>query len=169
MREPLFLRFINKELGVSDLLEAFSKTTEPSTLSAIDDARLEPPDIEPFRIEMIDAVRDLITTGIGDEFKAFVNHYMSDSLEEDVQHIDSQLGENVSRTARVLDSSSPWIQGFICYNLCLYIKAFGLENLKSCRVCDKFFNHKGKYAVYCSDPCKVKGKEDGPAKKEVPQ
>jgi hypothetical protein len=158
-REPLFIRFINKEVGTSDLLHSFSKSSDPVTLDAVQQALQSPPDLESFRVELTDAVRDIITTGLGEEFKAFVNNYMADSLEEDVQSTDSQLGENISRSARVKDSSAPWIQGFLCYNLCLYVKAFGLDELKACKTCGKFFSHKGKFAVYCSDPCKARGKE----------
>jgi hypothetical protein len=155
----LFIRFVNKEVGVSDLIETFLNSPEVKTKDAAVLASQNPPDLEPFRKELTDAVRDLIRVGLAEEFSAFVNHYMEDSLEEDVERVESQLGQNISRTARVKDPSAPWIQGFICYNLCLYIKAFGLQDLKSCRVCGKIFDHKGKYAVYCSDLCKAKSKE----------
>lgn len=157
-RDPLFIRFINREVSASDLIDTFLGAPEDQTKNAAILASQNPPDLEPFRIELTDAVRDIIRVGLAEEFSAFVNHYMEESLEENVERVDSQLGQNVSRTARVKDPSAPWIQGFICYNLCLYIKAFGLESLKSCKVCGKIFDHKGKYAVYCSDPCKIKSK-----------
>jgi predicted nucleic acid-binding Zn ribbon protein len=158
-RDPLFLRFINREMNATDLLNSFSKSFDPLTQEAVQAALQNPPDLESFRTELTDAVRDLITTGLGDEFKGFVNHYMRDSLEEDIQSQDSHYGESISRSARVKDLKAPWIQGFLCYNLCLYIKTFGLEELKICKVCGKFFDHKGKKAVYCSDNCKEKGRE----------
>jgi len=76
----------------------------------------------------------------------------------DLSSFQEEFIENVSRYARVKNDKAPWIQGLICYNLCLYIKAYGLENVKSCKICGTFFNHKGKYAVYCSDSCKIQGK-----------
>ena len=156
---PLFLRFINKELSTGDLLIIFSRASDPFTAETALKAIEDPPDLENFRKELTDAVRDIAREGPGEEFKAFVNNYMAPSLEEDVSNSASQFGENVSRTARVKDPDSDWVQGLLCYNVCMYIKAFGLENLKSCRVCSKLFSHKGKYAVYCSDSCKAAGKQ----------
>lgn len=168
-REPLFLRFINKELGVSDLLYSFSKSPDPLTLDAVQKATQTPPDLDSFRIEITDAVRDIVTVGIGEEFKAFVNNYMAESLEEDVQTADSKFGESISRMARVKDPSAPWIQGFLCYNLCLYIKVFGLEKLKVCKTCGKFFINQKKFdALYCGNSCKIKGKETSRFQKKRP-
>jgi len=83
---------------------------------------------------------------------------MEPSLIEDVEATSGHRGENVVRSARVKDDEAPWIEGLLCYNIVLYIKAFGLECLKSCKVCETIFAHKGKYAVYCSDECKTESK-----------
>jgi hypothetical protein len=155
---PLFLRFINRELSVFEMLQSFAKSSDSQTAKVATKAMSSPPDLEGFRSEMKEAVTDLIKEGPGQEFIAFVDYYMKESLEEDLEIEKGQLGKNVSRWARIKDETKPWMQGFICYNLCLYIKAFGLQSLKKCKICSKFFNHKGKYAVYCSDPCKSEGK-----------
>jgi hypothetical protein len=154
-KEPLFIRFLNKEVHGSDLLTIFSKSPDPFTSETATKALgKESPDLTPFRNELKEAVLDIIKEGPGEEFKAFVNHYMEPALIEDVQHRSTQWGDNLSRVARIKDEESTWLEGFLCYNLCLYIKAIGLENLKSCRVCGKFFANKGRYAVYCSESCK---------------
>jgi hypothetical protein len=158
-REPLFIRFLNRELAASDLLEIFSRSHDPYTVQTAIKLIDDPPNLDEFRDEFLDATRDLIKTGLGDEFKAFVNNYMEPSLVEDVESKDSQFGENISRMARIKDEDAPWIQGLVCYNLCLYIRAFGLQDLKICRVCGKFFVHKGQYALYCSDVCKKAPKQ----------
>jgi len=152
---PMWLRFMNKETDTLELLHSISKSSDSKTASASDKVLMAPPDLEPFRKELEGAVVDMVTEGIGDEFRAFVNHYM-DSLEEDLQIQGTPRGENRSQTARVKDEEGPWIQGFICYNLCLYVKAFGLDDVKRCKVCGKIFAHKGQYAAYCSDTCKAK-------------
>ena len=153
----LFIRFINKEVSVSDILYSFSRSTDDVyTQNAIERALNSPPDLENFRKELAEAVSDLVKDGLGDEFKAFVNNYMENALEEDLENKKSELGENISRNARVKDDSAQWVEALLCYNLCLYIKAFGLENLKQCRICNKYFDHKGKWAVYCNDSCKNK-------------
>lgn len=153
-KTPLFIRFLNRETSVYEMLKSFSQSRDSYTSNTAIEAIDNPPDLEDFRIELDDAVSDIIKNGLGEEFPAFVDHYMSSSLEEDISNIKGKLGENVSRIARVIDKSEPWIQGFVCYNLSLYIRAFGLSSLKKCKVCGRFFCHKGKYAVYCSDVCK---------------
>jgi hypothetical protein len=151
----MFLKFLNRELGVVDLLFSFSRSDDTKTANAAKKAQNQPPDLEDFRKELGDAVEDLIKKGLSDELKAFANNYMT-CLEEDIETSDTPLGENRSHVARVKDETGPWVQGFICYNLCLYIKIYGLDELKKCRVCGKVFSHKGKYAAYCSDLCKTK-------------
>jgi len=150
------MKFANGEVGVTDMLLSFSSSSDFKTAEEAKKVLGNPPNLEEFKKELKDAVRDLIKDGPDKEFAAFVNHYMEDSLEEDLQVSKGQLGEDRAHTGRIKNSDAPWIQGFVCYNLSLYIKAFGLGNLKQCRVCDKFFDHKGKYAVYCSDECKKK-------------
>jgi hypothetical protein len=154
-KNPMYLKFLNREITVLEMLQSFSRSKDSYTSNAAVEATENPPDLEEFRKEFNDALTDVVKDGLGEEFKAFVNHYMESTLEEDVETKKSQRGENVYRTARVKNKSGPWIQGVICYNLCLYIRAFGLSDLKMCKVCDKFFAHKGKYALYCSDVCKA--------------
>jgi len=154
-KTPMFLKFLNKELGIMDLLSSFTRADDTLTASAASQALEKTPDLTEFRSELDDAVEDLISNGVSEELKAFVNHYM-DCLQEDVETSTTPLGENRSHIARVKDKTGPWVQGFICYNLALYIKVFGVADLKKCRVCGKKFAHKGKYAVYCSPACKSK-------------
>jgi hypothetical protein len=154
-KNPLFLRFINREVGFTDMVRSFANSPNPHTSEIA--MRAVPIDLEPFRNEIEGAVRDIIKTGLGEEFKAFVNHYMEPSLIEEQVITQGNLGENRVQMATIKDETAPWVQGFICYNLCLYIKAFGLEDLKACKSCNKLFSHKGKYASYCSDGCKKKG------------
>jgi hypothetical protein len=169
MKTPLFIRFLNNELSSGDLLTIFARSTDSHTAQIAIKAQDNPPNLDTFKKELKEAVSDIITEGLAEEFAAFVNNYMETSLVEDVESMGTALGENISREARIQDEDSPWVQGLICYNLCLYIKGFGLESLKKCKVCSKFFNHKGKYAVYCSDACKVSSKKIKPSQdKEMP-
>ena len=154
-KTPMFLKFLNKELNVTDLIVSFSRSEDIKTKNAAIVIRDNPPDLEDFRKELSDAIEDLVSKGLSEELKAFANNYM-ECLEEDIETSDTPMGENRSHVARVKDETGPWVQGFICYNLCLYIKVYGLDELKKCRVCGKIFSHKGKFAVYCSNPCKTK-------------
>ena len=155
-KNPLFIRFINKETSVTGMLKSFSKTGDKKTSQIALKVLLDPPEMDEFRKELEEAVRDLVKDGVGEEFKAFVNHYMSTSLEEFTEETTTPFGENRSQTASVRDEKEPWVEGLLCYNTSLYIKAFGLGALKICKICGKLFCHKGKYAVYCSELCKSK-------------
>ena len=165
MKDPLFLRFLNREVGGAELLASFAQSSDPFTADtarqALSGSGL---DLTGFHQELQDATTDAIKDGVGEEFRGFVNHYMESTLEEDVQTVEGERGQDVHRTARIKDPKGPWVQALLCYNLCLYIKAFGLQDLKKCKVCSKFFCNKGQYAVYCSDGCK-KASKTVPAQK----
>jgi len=167
--DPLFMRFLNREVTVADMLLTFSRSEDTITARAANERLTNPPDLYEFHQELSGAVRDIAKYGVGAEFRAFVNHYMEKSITEDLLTEKSPYGENSSRIARVKNPDEPWVQGLICYNVCLYIKAYGLENLKICKVCDKLFLHKGKWAVYCSDACKEKGKNLGKEPARAPK
>jgi len=158
-KEPLFVRYLNGEIGILEMMDSFSRMTEDTyTLKAIENARTAFPDMSGFKEELKGAVLDIMNKGLDEAFKFFVNHYMESSLAEDIKTAKSSLGDNITRTARVKDENETWIQGLICYNMSLYIRAFGLDNLKMCRICQRFFSNKGPYAIYCSDSCKKIGK-----------
>jgi len=157
-KNPLFLRFINRKIGVVDLLNAFTQSEDAYTIEVAKKALNDPPDLEDFRQELEEAVRDIIKDGPTEEFKSFVNHYMEDSIYQCYDNKKTPWGENRRHSVFVKKEDSTWIQGLVCYNLSLYIKAFGLDNLKACKTCGNLFAHKGKWAVYCEDTCNPKKK-----------
>jgi len=158
-KKPLFLKFLNQEVTELEMLSSFSQSRDPYTVKAAVELMSNPPDLKEFYNEFKDAVSDIIQEGFDDKFIAFVDHYMKPTLEDEAKTQRVERGTNVSLSVKVKDKSGPWIQGLICYNLSLYIKVFGLGALKKCRICSKFFDHKGKYAVYCSDACKARKNE----------
>jgi len=158
-KEPLFLRFINRKIGTIDILQSFSKSPDSYTASVATKALESPPDLEAFRKEMEEAVRDIIKTGPEEEFRAFVNHYMEFSLTEQKENNMTPFGESRKQLAVIKDENETWLEGLICYNLVLYIKAFGLECLKACKTCQGLFSHKGRFAVYCKDACNPRKKK----------
>ena len=155
-KNPLFLRFITRKVSITDLLNSFASSPDSYTSSAAQSALENPPDLEDFRKELEEAVREIIKDGPTEEFKAFVNHYMEPSISQFSDSTKGPFGENRKHTAFVKDAEGPWIQGLICFNLSLYIKAFGLESLKACKTCGNLFSHKGRWAVYCEEICKPK-------------
>lgn len=157
-KNPLFLKFVNKTITDRELIQIFVASEDSVTSAAAKKAIENPPNLESFRKELEEAVRDLVKVGLGEEFKSFVNHYMENSLTQTSNREKTPFGENQTHKAYIKDENEPWIQGLICYNLCLYVKAFGLDCLKSCKTCGKLFANKGKWAVYCTDVCKSRKK-----------
>ena len=110
-KNPLFLKFINRGIGIIDLLTIYAGSEDPLTSETAKKALENPPDLEDFRKEMEEAVRDIIKDGPNEEFKAFVNHYMEPSIYQFSDTTKGPFGENRKHTAFVKDAEGPWIQG----------------------------------------------------------
>ncbi len=157
-KEPLFIRFANGQSTAADVADAVEESSRDThTQEIVRKAREDLPDLRVFKDDLQKAVADLIDNGPDQHFKNYVNSYMKPSLEEFVEGgSGNRAGER--RWVKVKAADTPWLEAVVCYNLCLYVRAFGIKELKHCPVCKKFFSHKGKYAKYCSDVCKGQGK-----------
>ena len=155
--EPLFIRLANRQVGALDIIQSFQNSSqdEPSKKIAAE-AIGNIPDISLFIKDFREVLGDLIENGINQRVINYINSYMKPSLSEVVDSSGgSRAGEN--RWIFIKNADAPWVEAIICYNLSLYIKAFGVDKIKQCPVCSKFFSHKGKYAKYCSESCKSQG------------
>lgn len=154
--EPLFLRFANGDITAADIAATVTGSSEdPSTIQIAKEALKSLPDLSLFRRDFSRMMDDLIDNGINQKVINYINSYMKPSLEEYVEGSDRRTGEK--RWVSIKAEDTPWMEAIVCYNLCLYIRGFGISSLKHCPVCHRFFAHKGKYGKYCSDPCKQKG------------
>ena len=157
-REPLFIRFSNGQVESTDILTiATTSINDDRSRKIAEERRSDLPDLSTFRNDFKNALADLIESGISQKIINYVNSYMKPSL---VEYVEGSQGSNTGekRWVSIKDPDTPWMEAIVCYNLCLYIKAFGVQELKRCPVCTKFFSNKGKYAKYCSDVCKSSGK-----------
>jgi len=157
--EPLFIRFVNGKISSPGIIESFrNNAVNDKTRDIIEAATASPPNLSVFRKDFRNLLTDVIDKGITQDFINYVNSYMKPSIEEYVQGSSGgRAGEN--RTIGIKDEDTPWVEAVVCYNLCLYIKVEGIEKIKQCAVCKKFFCHKTKYAKYCNDSCKSRGRE----------
>lgn len=157
-REPLFIRFANTSIDSEEIIKSFLDSTSHSESIEIAKRTLEDiPDLTIFRKDFKSALSDVIDNGINNQFINYVNSYLKPSLTEIVDGSDaSRAGENRKIILKAPDT--PWVEAIVCYNLCLYIRVYGIQELKNCPVCKKFFSNKGKYAKYCNDACKKVGK-----------
>ncbi len=157
-REPLFIRFANGFVQPEEVVRSFLESTTHDPSKQIAEEMLgKLPDLSIFRKDFRKALTDIIDNGVNNQFINYVNSYMKPSLLELVSDENRQnVGERRGIILKAADT--PWIEAIICYNLSLYVKAYGLQELKQCPVCMKFFSNKGKYAKYCSDSCKKAGK-----------
>jgi hypothetical protein len=153
-KEPMFIRFANKQLTADGVVNSFIQATEHKpSLEIANEVLNNLPDLSIFRKDFSNALIDLIDNGINKEFVNYLNCYMKPSLTE-ILDGDGRGTTGEHRWVMIKDKDAPWIEALLCYNLSLYIKAYGHKELKKCPVCTKFFTGKGKYAKYCSDACK---------------
>lgn len=155
--DPLFIRFANEPLNIDELLNGFDRQFENDKSKKIVEAvKVSPPDLKIFKRDFKKMLADLVENGINQNIKNYVNSYMKPSLEE---YIDEAPGNRSGehRFIAIKSADTPWIEAIICYNLCLYLRVYGISELKQCPVCTVFFCHKGKYGKYCGDSCKSQG------------
>jgi hypothetical protein len=153
--EPLFIKFINHQITASNIIETvIISSKDEKSISIAESQMNNKNDLSIFHKDFKNAVEDLIDNGITQRFKNYVDSYMKPSLEE---FFDSGIGNRAGerRYIAIKAPDTPWIEAIICYNLCIFIRAFGFSSIKKCSVCGKFFSHKGKYAKYCSESCKA--------------
>jgi hypothetical protein len=153
-KEPMFVRYANRQINAESVVKAYIQASNhQASLNIAQEMLEELPDLSIFRNDFSKALEDLIENGINRDFVEYVNCYMKPSLSE-VLSGDGRNTTGEKRWVMIKDKDAPWIEALVCYNLTLYIKAFGHNELKKCPVCNKFFTNKGKYAKYCSDSCK---------------
>jgi hypothetical protein len=155
--EPLFIRYVNGLVDPSQVIQSFLESNFDKRSEEIAKEALQKlPDLSLFKRDFRNLLLDIIDNGIRKPSINYLNDYMKPSLEEIVEGSSSNnAGEK--RQIIIKEKDTPWIEAIICYNLTLYIKVFGIPEIKQCPVCSKFFSHKGKYAKYCSDICKGPG------------
>jgi hypothetical protein len=153
-REPMFVRFANKLVGTDGVVKSFIDASEHrKSIKIAEDSLENLPDLSVFRKDFGNALEDLIDNGINRQLITYLDCYMKPSLSE-VLEGDGRNMTAENRWVLIKSKEAPWIEALVCYNLTLYIKAFGHKELKRCTVCGKFFTNKGKYAKYCSEGCK---------------
>ena len=157
IREPLFIRLANRDIGALDIIQSYQKSSPDAPSVKIAEEALDNiPDIRMFIKDFREVLLDIIDNGASQRVINYINSYMKPSLSEVLESTSSsRSGEK--RWIFIKDATAPWVEAIVCYNLTLYLKAFGLHQLKSCPVCSKFFTNKGKYAKYCSEICKTQG------------
>jgi len=153
-REPLFINYLNGQMTALDVVDSFvAETTHEPSKAIAQKIKEHLPDLSAFKNDFKGCLLDLIDNGINQRFINYVNSYMKPSLEEILQSSGGgRTGE--SQYIIIKAEDTPWIEAMVCYNLCLFIKAYGFKEIKQCATCRKFFSYKGKYAKYCSDACK---------------
>jgi hypothetical protein len=145
--EPLFVRFANGESTTVDVIKALESSEDEKTRQIVSKALENPPDLSVFRTDFKAMLSDLAENGVSRRIINYVDSYMKPSLEEFVDGSGGRAGEK--RWVVVKADDAPWPEAVVCYNLCLYLKAYGIKELKKCATCGCFFTNKGRYAKYC--------------------
>ena len=145
--EPLFVRFANGDSTTMDVLKALEDCKDEKTKEIVSKALENPPDLSVFRADFKNMLSDLAENGVSRRVINYVDSYMKPSLEEFMEGVSSRSGE--SRWVAIKADDTPWPEALVCYNMCLYLRVYGIREFKSCATCGKFFTNKGKYAKYC--------------------
>jgi len=146
--EPLFVRFANGDSSTEDVLKAMSSSKDEKTKAVVEEALKNPPDLSVFRRDFKNMLEDLAENGVSARITNYVDSYMKPSLEEFVEgNGKAQVRE--ARWVAIRDAKMPWPEALVCYNMCLYLRMYGIKEFKKCTTCGKFFTNKGKYAKYC--------------------
>lgn len=148
--EPLFVRFANGDASVSDVIDAMASSEDEVTRRAVEKARSSMPDLSVFKDDFRAMLSDLAENGISRRIVNYVDSYMKPSLEEFVSGADGTRSGEIRRVV-VKSDDAPWIEAVLCYNLCLYLRVYGIQEFKQCPTCKKFFTNKGRYAKYCME------------------
>lgn len=146
--EPLFVRFANGEASAEDVIGAMSSSKDAKTKEIVSKALTTVPDLSVFRTDFKSMLSDLAENGVSRRVINYVDSYMKPSLEEYVEGAGTTMAGE-ARWVAVKADDAPWPEAVVCYNMCLYLRAYGIKELKQCPTCKKFFTNKGRYAKYC--------------------
>lgn len=156
--EPIFIKFLNGQINHTHVIDTVINTSkDQKSKDFAHKKKDESIDTSLFREDFRKVVIDLIDNGINQRVINYIDSYMKPSLEEFIEPNNGSR-VNESRYITIKANDTPWIEAVICYNLCIFIKVYGFKEIKQCATCNKFFSHKGQYAKYCSEPCKMSGK-----------
>jgi hypothetical protein len=152
--EPLFIKFLNSQIDATQVIEAaIAQSKNKRTTDIATAKKKEFVDLSIFKEDFLKVIVDLIDNGVNQRVTNYLDSYMKPSLEE---FIEPSQGSRVneSRYVGIKAEDAPWVEAILCYNLCIYIKAWGLKDIKQCPTCGKIFTTRGQYAKYCSEACK---------------
>lgn len=147
--EPLFVRFANGDSTTIDVIKALESCNDETTKNIVAKAIDSPPDLSVFREDFKKMLADLAENGVSRRIINYVDSYMKPSLEEYMGSAGSRAGE--SRWVIIKADDAPWPEALVCYNMCLYLRVYGVTEFKMCAKCGHFFTNKGKYAKYCME------------------
>lgn len=149
--EPLFVRFANGEASTEDVLNALSSSQDKKTADIVTEALKNIPDLSVFRTDFKSMLGDLADNGVSRRVMNYVDSYMKPSLEEYVSGSGGGTKSGEARWVAIKDKDAPWPEAVLCYNMCLYLRVYGITEFKRCPTCGKFFTNKGRYAKYCME------------------
>jgi hypothetical protein len=154
---PLFIRVANNQADASTIAEGLiSNTYDDITINLASIVKEQNPDISIFREDLRNLLLDLITQGVTPQITQYLNSYMESSLLVHEQNESVGVSGHKLYWLSIKQEGTPWLEALVCYNLSVYIKAFGINFIKECPSCHKFFlQGKMKYK-YCSEVCKTR-------------
>lgn len=146
---PLFMRFANDLVGPEEIVQGLVDSTEDEKTKEIAlNVNISELDLGLFKEDFRSMLDDIISGGVFHPIANYLNAYMEPSLLEHGAQ---------KRWVTIRSEEAPWIEALLCYNLTLFIKAFGKEKLQRCPTCHKYFQLKKFKYKFCSEKCKIRG------------
>jgi len=159
---PLFIYFLNWEgdrytiekiiYRVLDQLDEKSKKSVQSKIEDIlSDSYLN--NLSNFqKIFKINIDKAISIKEVSAEFVSWMNNMYKYISEKTV--FENKCEE---RYIEIVNPEGKWLESLFCYNFIMVNNYFGIDIVKKCPICKKYFAHKGKYSKYCSEGCKEIG------------
>lgn len=153
--EAFFVKFLNT-ISVPDNLPYLLDVYYSTTIDLYGISEIDFEEVELFHDKFRYAMFSFIKTNVGlnSAITEFIGSYVTP---EDYTTSFSGDGEFID--LKITDVNTETVKKLVCWSLLMYLKYFEYRTLKVCKICNNFFSIKGKYAVYCSEQCKMLNKE----------
>jgi len=157
---PLFIKFLNWkgdkysiEKIMFDLIDSFQDQRDKDivTNQSLNEDYLN--NLSNFHIVFKKNIQQtIIDKNISENFVSWMDNAFK-YVEEKV----AIYAKDEVRYLSIKEEKGRWFEGIVIYNFIMTFNYFGADIIKQCPICSHFFCHKGRWAKYCSEPCKSKG------------
>jgi len=158
--DPLFIRFVNGDTDPRGVVQGLIEgTRDEGTIGIAQEVLAGEMDLTQFREDLCSLLDDIIANGVYHPAVNYLNSYMEPSILEHQEERNLDSSGTTRKWLSIRKKDSPWVEAVVCYNLTLFIKAFGFSKIKKCPQCHRYFTQKKFKYKFCSEKCKMRSGE----------